>query len=159
MVNVAKAVVLCAGACRTAETAEPVAWSTEPLSLSDPVQIAQSAKLSASLKLTSELVPVEVGPATERGETSEYTRKVPYVEAHSEGTARPSWIFTRTDVTEVRGVHRLRAVVEMAANRAAHAEVSVGATLELKKLGLVPYKSELTDLPESQTVSLGAATQ
>jgi hypothetical protein len=140
------------------ETAEPLAWSMEPLSLTDPVQIAQSAKLSASLKLMSELVPVEVGPSTERGKTSEYTRKVPYVEAHSEGTAKPSWIFTRTKITEVRGVHRMRAVVEMPISRATRAEVSVGATLKLKKFGLISYKSELADLPEHQTVTFGATT-
>lgn len=140
------------------ETAESLAWSMEPLSLSDPVQIAQSTKLSASLKLRSELVPVEGGPSTERGKTSEYTRNAPFVEAHGEGTAKPSWIFTRTKVTEVRGVHRMRAVVEMPVSRATRAEVSVGATLRLKKFGLITYKSELADLPEHQTVVFGGTS-
>lgn len=133
----------------------PLAWSMEPLSLSDPVQIAKSAKLSASLELASELVPVEVGPSTELGRTSAYTQKAPYVEAHREGTDRPTWIFTRTKVTEVRGVHRMRTVVELPAGTAARAAVSVGATLELKKFGLIPYKAELAELPEHQTINFG----
>jgi hypothetical protein len=136
---------------------EPVAWSMEPQALSDPVKIARSAKLSASLKLSSELVPLEVGPAVERGKTSEYTRDVPYVEAHREGTARPAWIFTRTEIVEIRGVHRMRAVVEVSAGRQARAEVSVGADLALKRFGLIPYKSKLADLPEHQTITFGAA--
>jgi hypothetical protein len=140
------------------EGGEPLAWSMEPQAMSDPVQIARSTKLSASLKLTSELVPLEVGPAAERGKTSEYTRNVPYVEAHREGTAKPVWIFTRTEIADIRGVHRMRAVVEMSAGHRVRAEVSAGADLALKRLGLIPYKSKLANLPEHQTITFGATS-
>lgn len=136
--------------------AEPISWSMEPLSLSDPVQVSTSANLDASLKLTSALVPVEVGPSVSKGSSHTYSERVPYLEALREGTARPVWMFTRTEVTEIRGVHRLRTVIEMPAGATGHAEISVGATLRLKLLGLLPYRSELAEVPEIQTVPLAA---
>ncbi|HEX8741569.1 MAG TPA: hypothetical protein VF712_00405 [Thermoleophilaceae bacterium] len=135
---------------------EPVAWSLEPRALSDPVQISRTAKLDAGLKLISEVVPIEFGPSVSQERTHEYSMQVPYVEAHREGTARPSWIFSRTPVTEVRGVHRLRAVVELPAGGAGRAEVDAGATLRLKRFGLIPYRAELDDVPDQREVLLGA---
>jgi hypothetical protein len=135
--------------------ADPLAWSMEPLSLTDPVQVSRSAKLDATLKLRSDTIPIEIGPSVGRESTETYARRIPFVEAHSEGTARPSWIFTRTEVTEVRGVHRLRAVVELPAGATGKAEVSAGATLRLKALGLLPFHAQLKDLPDSQSVQLG----
>jgi hypothetical protein len=133
----------------------PIAWSMEPLALTDLVQISRSAKLDATLKLKSEVVPIEVGPAVARETSQQYERRVPFVEAHQEGTPQPSWIFTRTAVTEVRGVHHLRTVVELPAGATGQAEVSAGATLKLKALGLIPYRAQLENLPEHQSVPLG----
>jgi len=135
---------------------QPTAWSMEPLVLSDPAQVSKVAKFDLSLKLKSEVVPVEVGPSVSAERKRDYTQRVPYVEAHREGTARPSWIFTRTPITEVRGVHRLRAVLELPIHAKGRAEVSAGATLRLKLLGLIPYRANLDDLPEHQSVVFGS---
>lgn len=136
---------------------EPTAWSMEPQRLTSPVQVARSAKLDLSLKLASELVPIDVGPGAGREKTETFTKDLPFVEAHREGTAKPSWIFNRTKAADVRGVHRLRAVVEVPTGSVGRASVGVGATLKLKKLGVIPYRQDLKDLPASQTVTFGTS--
>jgi hypothetical protein len=133
----------------------PTAWSMEPLRLSDPMQVSQVAKLDASLKLNSPVIPLELGPSAGREKTEQFVESVPFVEAHREGTSRPSWIFSRTKITDVRGVHRLRTVVDLPAGATGRAEVSAGASLRLKRFGLIPYKAQLDQLPEHQTVRLG----
>jgi hypothetical protein len=135
--------------------ANPTAWSMEPLSLHDPMEVSRVVKLDAALKLESDLIPVEVGPSTSRETSNAFVKRLPYVEAHREGTARPAWIFTRTPVTEIRGVHRLRAVIELPASATAAGEVGVGATLRLKKFGLISYRANLEDAPERQLVRIG----
>lgn len=137
-------------------TSDPTAWSMEPLSLSDPVKISQVVKLDGSLKLTSPVVPLDLGAGGDRTTTAEFEKKVPYVEAYREGTSRPSWWFTRTAVTEVRGVHRLRTVVELPAGAGARAVVSAGATLRLKFVGLLPYRTPLEDLPADGSLEFGS---
>jgi hypothetical protein len=134
----------------------PTAWSMEPLSLASPMQISQVTKLDASLKLTSPVVPIELGPSIGRETTEEFQAEAPFVEAHREGTSRPSWIFSRTKMTDVRGVHRLRTVVDLSAGATAQAEVSAGARLKLKRFGLISYKARLDDLPEHQVLQFPA---
>jgi len=138
-----------------ASGAEPIAWSMEPLSLSKPREVSDVFKLDASLKLTTPGFPVEIGPSAAREKTVTAEEQLPYLEAHREGTARPSWIFTRTALTEIRGVHRLSAVIELPAGTRARAEVSAGATVKLKLLGLISYRAKLDELPQHQTVALG----
>jgi hypothetical protein len=133
---------------------DPTAWSMEPLSLTSPVQVSEVTKLDASLKLTSPVIPIEFGPAKGREKTETFRIQVPFVEAHREGTSRPAWIFSRTKITEVRGVHRLCTVIDLPARATARAEVSAGATLRLRKLGLIPYKALLDRLPEHQVAQL-----
>jgi hypothetical protein len=128
----------------------------EPLSLSDPMQVSYATKLDGSLKLTSDVIPIEIGPSVGREKTEAFERLVPFVEAHREGTSRLSWIFSRTKLHDVRGVHRLRTVVELPAGAIGRAEISMGASLRLKLLGLIPYKARLDQLPEHQVVQLGA---
>jgi hypothetical protein len=120
--------------------------------LTTPSQVTTTAKFDASLKLKSDVVPVEIGPSAAREQKIEYVAQQPYLEAHREGTAQPSWIFTRTPSVEVRGVQRLRTVVELATDARARAELSAGATLKLKLLGFIPYRAKLDDLPENQSI-------
>ena len=134
---------------------EPTAWSMEPGKLSDPMQVTRVTKLDGSLKLTTPVIPIEVGPSVGRETTESSERELPFVEAFREGTPRPSWIFSRTKVTDVRGVHRLRTVVELPAGATGRAVISAGASLRLKLLGLIPYKAKLDRLPDLQTVQLG----
>jgi hypothetical protein len=137
-----------------ADSEDPTAWSMEPLSLTSLVQLSEVTKLDASLKLTSPVVPIEFGPDAGREKTEVVMVSVPFVEAHREGTSRPAWIFSRTKIVEVRGVHRLRTVISLPAGATARAEVSAGATLRLKRLGLIPYKALLDQLPEHQVAQL-----
>lgn len=134
---------------------DPTAWSMEPLSLTSPLRISETTRVDASLKLTSPLVPVEAGPSAAGEKTEAFQVSVPFVEAYREGTSRPAWIFSRTKITEVRGVHRLRTVIDLPAGATGRAEVSAGATLRLKKLGLIPYKALLDQLPERKVIQLG----
>ncbi len=134
----------------------PTAWSMEPLRLTNPVQVSNVTKLDGSLKLTSPVVPIEIGPSLGREKTEEFETELPFVEAHREGTPRPSWIFTRTKITEIRGVHRLRTVVDVPAGVIGRAEISAGARLRLKRFGVIPYEAQLDRLPEHQAVQLGA---
>jgi hypothetical protein len=136
-------------------TSDPTAWSMEPLTLSDPVKISQVVTLDGSLKLTSPVVPLDIGVARTGTTTTEIEKKVPYVEAYREGTPRPSWWFTRTVVTEVSGVHRLRTVVELPAGAGARAVVSAGATVKLKRLGVFSYRTGLDDLPDDLSLQFG----
>lgn len=140
------------------EPAEPTAWSMEPLTLSDPVKISSVVTLDGSLKLTSPVVPLDVGVGATKVTTTTSERRVPYVAAYREGTAKPSWWFSRTTVTEVCGVHRLRTVVEVPAGRSARAVINAGATLRLKLFGLVPYRTPLDNPPEEHSIEFGGAT-
>lgn len=140
------------------EAAEPLAWSMEPRSLGDPEKVSKKTSFDASLKLKSETVPLEAGPAVSRETTREHTKQVPFVEAHGEGTATPSWIFDRTPITEIRGIHHLRTIVEAPAAGTTEGKISIGATVRRKRLGLVPYEADLEDLPEHRSITLAAAT-
>lgn len=137
-----------------ADADDPTAWSMEPLSLTSPVQVSEVTRLDASLKLTSPVVPIELGPAAGREKTEAFEVPMPFLEAHREGTSRPAWIFSRTKIMEVRGVHRLRTVIDLPAGATGRAEVSAGATLRLKRLGLIPYRALLDQLPEHRIVQL-----
>ncbi len=135
---------------------EPTAWSMEPLKLSNTVKLSRTVKLDASLKLSSDVVPIEVGPSAGVGTTQSYERSVPYLQAHREGTQRPVWFFTRTPAASIGGVHRMRTVVELPAGAAGRAAVGMGATLRLKRFGLIPYRAILADLPDHRFVEFAA---
>jgi len=124
----------------------PIAWSMEPVSSEDLVQVGRKATLDGFLKLKSTLIPLEVGSSAAVEETETHGRRVPFVEAHREGTSEPCWFFTRTEMTEIRGVHRLRMVIETGMNSVAQAHVSVGAVIQRKRLGAFTYRAALDDL-------------
>ena len=42
---------------------EPVAWSMQPLSEADPVNVTKKATFDASLKLKAQPLPVDIGPS------------------------------------------------------------------------------------------------
>jgi hypothetical protein len=135
--------------------AELTAWSMEPLSLTDQVTVSSEVSVNASFKLASKLIPFDVGPSFGSDRKHDYEKRLPWVEAHREGTDRPSWIFTQTPATDIRGVHRLRTIVAVPVGATARAEVRAGATLQLKRLGLITYRTPLTDVPDQRTVTFG----
>jgi hypothetical protein len=135
--------------------AAPAAWSMEPARLDDAIQVTQATTLDASLKLASDHVPIEVGPSSGRETTRACSERRPFLEALHEGTERPARVFTRTPVTEIRGLHRLRTVIELTAGSAGQAHISAGAILKLNRLGLFPYRVNLDQVPDSRTVQIG----
>jgi hypothetical protein len=122
--------------------AAPVAWPMEPTMLDDAVQVTRTTKLDASLKLASDHVPIDIGPSSGREITRAYTERRPFLEALHEGTERPAWVFTRTPVTEIRGLHRLRTVVELAARSVGQADISAGAILKAEPARAVSVPGE-----------------
>jgi hypothetical protein len=138
-----------------AGAAAPTAYSMEPLTLADSVTVTTTVKLDGSLKLTSPVVPIEVGPSAGRQTQQQYTARKPYVEAFREGTSRPAWLFHPTPATGIRGVHRLRTVVELPAGATGRGEVGVGGQVRLKVLGLFPYRAPAGQLPAHQIVTFG----
>jgi hypothetical protein len=133
---------------------EPIAWSLEPQMLTDEVTVSRTVRLDGMLKLTSEVVPIQAGPGASRETKTEFRRQQPYVEAYREGTARPAWIFTRTAIAEIRGIHRMRAVVELPSTAVGEATVGVGATVRYRVAGPITYRARLDHLPVPQRIQL-----
>lgn len=123
----------------------PVAWSMSPVSPADAVKVTRTVTLGASLKLTLPLIPVDAGPSAERSREESFEVQDVALEALHEGTARPTWRFSPTVSRQIRGKHDLRLVVEMPATGTARAEVSVGATIRLRRFKVLRYPATLPD--------------
>ena len=126
----------------------PVAtvWSMQPLSESDPVNVSTKVSLDGSLKLPGVLSGV--GPSAGAERDRAFVEPAVKVEAIGEGTASPRWRFMPTVTSPIRGTHRLVAVVETPVGTSATADVSVGATIRLRKLKVFRYEAALEHLPE-----------
>ena len=120
----------------------PIAWSMEPLLSFDPVQLTRSISLSPSLKLLG--LGLEASAQT----GSQRERKEIFVEALYELESTPSWALYRTGSTPLRGAQRFHLVVRSPKGAATLANVGVSATLERKRLGIVPYRAAVTERPE-----------
>jgi len=128
-------------------TSNATVWSMQPLSDSDPVNVATKVTMDASLKLTGLLSAVS-GPSVGKEKDRSYVEEAVKVEAIGEGTATPRWRFSPTVTSPIRGTHRLVAVVETPAGASATADISVGATIRLRKLKVFRYEGALEQLPD-----------
>jgi len=133
---------------------EPIAWAMKPLAASDPVAVSRTVSFNGSLKFTSELIPIDVGPETGMARETSYERRAVSVEALREGTSRPRWTFFRTEVTQIRGIHRLFLIVETVAGSSGFAKISIGATVRLRRLKVFRYRAPLEHLPDVVQVAL-----
>jgi hypothetical protein len=131
------------------QRAEPVVtvWAMKPLSESDPITVTTKTTVDASLKLTGPF-SISIGTEANREKDVTYTQAAVKVEAVGEGTAMPRWRFSPTVTSPIRGTHRLLAVVETPTGVSATADISVGATLRLRKLKVFRYEAALQDLPD-----------
>ena len=127
---------------------EPVAWSMVPFSDSDPVNVARKASFDASLKLKGHPLPFDIGPSMKRENDRSYTQRAVKVEALREGKSNPNWTFSETEVSPIRGTHRLTLIVETARGASAQAEISVGATIWLRRRKVFRYAAVLDKVPE-----------
>lgn len=139
---------------RTSEPAgapEPVAWSMKPLSAADPVSVSRKVSFNGSLKLTAG--PMDIGPGAGTEQVISYSRSAISVEALREGTSRPQWRFYTTEVSQIRGVHHLFLIAQTGVASKGMADVSIGATVQLRRLKIFRYSAALEDLPEVARVT------
>jgi hypothetical protein len=133
----------------TAEPAgapEPVAWSMKPLSAGDPVSVSRKVSFNGSLKFA--VGPVGIGPDAGSEHVVSYDRSAISLEALREGTSRPQWRFYSTEVGQIRGVHHLFLIAQTPTASKGMADVSVGATVQLRRLKVFRYSAVLDHLPE-----------
>jgi hypothetical protein len=131
---------------------EPVAWSMVPFSDSDPVNVARKASFDASLKLEADALPVDIGPSIQRENDRSYIQRAVRVEALREGKSNPGWKFSQTEVSPIRGTHRLTLIVETARGASAQAEISAGATIWLRRRKVFRYAAALEKVPEVASI-------
>jgi hypothetical protein len=112
----------------------PIAWSMDPLRRGSKVTLQQKVALGASLKFA------EIGANIGEDTTVTTDFEKPFLEAYHELQSDPYWAFTATDETPLRGSYRLSMVVKARAGRAAKADVTLRATVQRKKFGLIPYE-------------------
>jgi len=125
---------------------EPVAWSMKPLSAADPVSISRKVSFNGSLKLTAG--PMDIGPAAGTEEVISYARSAISMEALREGTSRPQWRFYTTEIGQIRGVHHLLLIAQTEVASKGIADVSIGATVRLRRLKIFRYSAALEHLPD-----------
>ena len=142
-----------APAGEASETA-PVAWSMRPVTEADPTGVVRTVTVDASLKLSFPGVPVEAGPSASRAQQETFQRPWIKIEALGEGTSSPRWVFYRTDASDIRGMHRLCLVLDIPSAVTARAEVSVGATLRLRRFKVFRYTAALQNIPDVASVLL-----
>jgi hypothetical protein len=130
------------------DMAPPVAWSMVPFEESDPVNVTKKAVFDGSLKLKNPALGLDVGPRYERDNKITYTQRAVSVEALREGQSTPRWQFSETDVSPVRGTHRLTLIVDTARGAVGQAEISAGATIWLRRRKVFRYEAALDKLPE-----------
>jgi len=131
---------------------EPIARSMKPLSSADPVSVSRTVSFNGSLKLT--VGPAEIGPDAGSEKVISYARSAISVEALREGTARPQWRFYSTEVGQIRGVHHLFLIAQLGAATKGLADISIGATVQLRRLKIFRYSAALEDLPGVTQVAL-----
>lgn len=120
----------------------PIAWSMEPLRSYEPVELTRRISLNPSLKLLG----LGLEASAEAGSKRE--RKEIFVEALYELESTPRWALYRTGSTPLRGGQRFALVVRSPKGAATFGNVAVSATLERKRLGIVPYRAAVAERPE-----------
>ena len=139
---------------RSLGPAAPVAWSMRPRSEADVSTVVRKVSIDASLKLSMPGIPVEAGPHAGREKNETFNRQIIKVEALREGTSDPRWEFFPTETTEIRGVHRLCMIIDIPVTETGLAEVSLGATIRIRRMKIFRYSAALTDVPQVARVEL-----
>jgi hypothetical protein len=116
----------------TAGTDDAIGRWLEPELCYQPVETVSTNKIGANLKVTAE----------HSSQTTEQSKEI-YLEALYAGRSTPTWSFTRTRTSEIRGQHALRMLVEHDQDSRVTASIEIGATIRVQKLGVFSYKAEL----------------
>jgi hypothetical protein len=123
---------------------QPIAWSMKPTKLDKLVEISRTVKLGATLKLAEIVVGPEAGLEQER----KWTGSEIFLEALNELQPNPIWEFSRTNSVEIRGGHRLVLVARTPKEAATQGAVSLSASVERKRLGIIPYRAAFPQAPD-----------
>ena len=128
------------------QTPQPIAWSMKPRRLEKFVEISRTVKIGASLKILPEVAELGIGSGSERKQTWQHNEV--FLEALNELQSDPIWEFTKTDKEPIRKSHRFDLVVRSPKDAVTGGMVSLSATVERKRLGIIPYKAAFPDNPQ-----------
>lgn len=109
-----------------------VAWSLAPRRVTEPVTVTRKITVSADAKI------VHIGMEL----SQERAVQDVFLEAFNELRSDPSWEFTATPTSPIRGSHRLTMVTSASTGSLVTGTVTVSAVLEHRRFGLFSTRSE-----------------
>lgn len=126
----------------------PIAWSMEPHSLEQLMDVPPAFKFSAELKLPF----VSLGGSVTRKSGAE--RTAAFLQAYGELGAEPSWEFTRIGRAELRGMQQLKLVVRTPAGVPVEGKTTIEANVERRRLGVMKYRATVPGDPPATNFRL-----
>lgn len=133
-------------ALSSAGGAEVIAWSMSPRAITDATQVTRGAKLGAKAKLISAEISEE--------RTTE--QKALFLQARGEHSARPYWLFTRTDSSAVSGMFALHLVLR--SPKASPALGKISARAEISRRTFLLFSST-SEVPGPAAIDFTAAAE
>ncbi|CAL9508672.1 hypothetical protein SUDANB15_03575 [Streptomyces sp. enrichment culture] len=112
---------------------QPIAWSISPKKRSHPVERSTTIGLSAKLAIVESTL--EVTPAQGREEL--------LVVGMGERDSDPEWRVKATSRHPLIGDETFTVIVKAAAGAPAQAHLTVAATVQHRRFGLIPYRADL----------------
>jgi hypothetical protein len=122
----------------------PVVWSMRPESLTKNIEISTTVKLGGSLKF------MDLGAEAGGDMKKAWNEEKDFLRAYSIDSA-PFWEFNALDQAEIRGTYHLTLIVRTENNVAGMGNIQLRATIQRKKLGLIPYRA---DFPSEAQASI-----
>ena len=122
------------------DASPPIAWSLHPKTQSSPVEVTTKLKLNGSLKFSG------VGIGTDQERDQKFTHNEVHLEAFNDLRSDPVWEFRGTELTPIRGAHRLHMIVRYEKGTACRGNVKLEATIQRKRWGLIEYTAALDGL-------------
>lgn len=115
----------------------------EPVALEEIKELSYSVKIGVPMVLNSEL---SLGGKKNKRETA--------VQALYEGTSTPAWTFTETPSRPLHGLQRLRMIVRAPSGQPVHGNISIGANVHARRLGLLPCVAPMAELPAAPKLEI-----
>jgi hypothetical protein len=111
-----------------------------PLRLAQPVQVARTVKLGADAKLVQAELTSGVTVSAD----------TVYLQALHLQESNPTWEFSRTDTSDIRGAAQLALVVRAARHTRPIGTVELMATVRTTRFGLLAYQAPAPGPPSIQ---------
>jgi hypothetical protein len=116
----------------------PIALSMKPIRLQEPIELSRTVKLGGALKIVDASIE----------EQEKRTIQQVFLEGLNELQADPLWELHRTKLTEIRGSQRFILVVQAPRRAIGRGTVTVSATINRKRFGVLPYRAAMPGHPE-----------